>query len=61
MARFLPRLLNALQAQHGVILDVIIVDRESTDDSRALIARYPKVKVVSEAAAEHLFFCYEDM
>lgn len=76
-ARFLPRLLETLRAQRGVELELIVVDRQSTDGSPALLAAQPDVKVVVEppesglvagyhagtavAAGELLFFCNEDM
>jgi GT2 family glycosyltransferase len=76
-ARFLPRLLATLRAQRAVDLEIIIVDRQSTDDSAAILAGNPDLKVVIEppetglvagyhagaaaAAGELLFFCNEDM
>ncbi len=76
-ARFLPRLLATLRAQRAVDLEIIIVDRQSTDDSAAILAADPALKVVVEppetglvagyhagaaaAAGELLFFCNEDM
>lgn len=76
-ARFLPRLIESLQAQEGTPVEIIVVDRESTDDSRAILARHPSIKTVSEppltglvsgyhrgvreATHEHLFFVNEDM
>ncbi len=75
--RFLPRLLDTLRAQRGVELDLIVVDRQSTDGSRAYLASQPDVRVLTEppetglvagyhagsavAAGELLFFCNEDM
>ena len=76
-ARFLPRLLETLGAQRGVELEIVVVDRESTDESGAILAQHPRVKVVSEppqsglvsgyhrgylaSTKEHLFFINEDM
>lgn len=76
-ARFLPRLLETLQAQRGVEVEIIVVDRESRDESAALLAGFPAVRVLSEPAqtglvsgyhrgaqvARHdrLFFSNEDM
>lgn len=76
-ARFLPRLLDSLEAQRDVQLEIIVVDRQSTDDSAAIIARHPGVRVVNEtpltglvsgyhrgysaSTCEHLFFINEDM
>jgi GT2 family glycosyltransferase len=75
--RFLPRLLETLQAQKGVQAEVIVVDRHSRDRSRQLLAVHPDVAVceeppesglvsgyasaVAQARHEHLFFCNEDM
>ena len=76
-AKYLPRLLETLKAQVDVTLEVIIVDRNSIDDSPKILAQHPDVKVVQEppesglvagyaagvpyARHEHLFFCNEDM
>jgi GT2 family glycosyltransferase len=76
-AQYLPRLLETLKAQEDVTLEIIVVDRNSTDDSPKILAQYPDVKVVQEppesglvagysagvpyARYEHLFFCNEDM
>lgn len=46
--RFLPRLLESLRAQRGVELEIIVVDRHSTDGSGAYLASQPDVRVVSE-------------
>jgi GT2 family glycosyltransferase len=76
-AKYLPRLLETLKAQERVTLEIIIVDRNSIDDSPKILAQHPEVKVVKEppetglvagyaagvphARYEHLFFCNEDM
>ncbi len=76
-AKYLPRLLETLKAQEGVTLEITVVDRNSTDDSRAILAQHPDVKVITEppesglvagyaagvphARYERLFFCNEDM
>ncbi len=76
-ARYLPKLLESLKSQQGVTLEIIIVDRHSTDESAAILAQHPDVRVVKEppesglvagyhagvphARYEHLFFCNEDM
>jgi GT2 family glycosyltransferase len=76
-AKWLPRLLETLKAQEEVELEIIIVDRNSTDESAAILASHADVKVVSHrpetglvcgydegfALATHdlLFFCNEDM
>jgi N-acetylglucosaminyl-diphospho-decaprenol L-rhamnosyltransferase len=75
--RFLPRLLASLDAQQGVDVQVVVVDRESTDGSRSFLAARPTVTVVTEPAAsglvagyhaavpaadsDLLFFCNEDL
>lgn len=76
-AKYLPRLIETLRGQRGVAVEIIVVDRNSTDESAAILARHPDVRVVSEppesglvtgyavgaerATAELLFFCNEDM
>jgi N-acetylglucosaminyl-diphospho-decaprenol L-rhamnosyltransferase len=76
-ARFLPRLLETLKGQQGVTLQLIVVDRESKDESHQILAQHPDVEVISEppesglvagyhkgvTRARHdlLFFCNEDM
>ena len=76
-ARFLPRLLESLKNQAGVRTEIIVVDRESVDDSREVLRGFPEVKVLSEtprsglvtgycvglqaATSDLLFFCNEDM
>src|SRR5260370_20112835 len=75
--RFLPKLLSSLRAQRGVTLEIIVVDRHSTDGSLELLNREPDIIVVQappelglvagyasgvpRAACENLFFCNEDM
>ncbi len=76
-AKYLPKLLETLTAQRNVEFEIIIVDRNSTDDSPNILANWPAVRIVSEPpetglvtgyaiGAEHarhdqLFFCNEDM
>lgn len=76
-AKYLPRLINTLKKQEGVELELIVVDRNSTDDSDSILAGFPGIKVVKYAPeyglvagytaglphASHdlLFFCNEDM
>jgi GT2 family glycosyltransferase len=76
-AKWLPRLLETLKAQVGVEVEIIIVDRNSTDESDSILAQHPDVKVhkhppetglvcgydegVPHASHELLFFCNEDM
>lgn len=76
-AKYLPKLLETLRAQRGVQLEIIVVDRRSTDESAAILRAAPHVIVVDEppesglvtgyavgaerATAELLFFCNEDM
>jgi len=75
--RFLPRLVETLRAQRDVTLEIIIVDRESTDGSLEYLKDFPDIRVVSEPATTGLvagyaagaklascdlfFFCNEDM
>lgn len=76
-ARFLPKLLSSLADQRMCECEVIVVDRQSTDDSLTILAQHPHVRVISEppetglvsgyalgakiARFDHLFFCNEDM
>jgi GT2 family glycosyltransferase len=76
-ARFLPRLIDSLLTQEGVELEIVVVDRQSTDGSAAILARHPEIRVISEppetglvagyhrgvasACSELLFFSNEDM
>lgn len=76
-AKYLPKLLETLHCQRGVDIDIVIVDRNSTDESHAILAKYPGVNVVQEppesglvtgyaigaatATSDLLFFCNEDM
>jgi GT2 family glycosyltransferase len=66
-----------LKAQRDVTLEVIIVDRNSSDESAKILAEHPDVRVVREppesglvagysvgvpyAKHEYFFFCNEDM
>jgi GT2 family glycosyltransferase len=76
-ARYLPKLLETLRAQRGVEVEIIVVDRNSSDESASILANCQGVKVVQEppesglvtgydvgavhATTELLFFCNEDM
>jgi len=76
-AKYLPRLLETLKAQREVELQIIVVDRHSTDESHAILSEHPDVLVVAEppesglvsgydtgslhAIHPNLFFCNEDM
>jgi len=76
-ARYLTRLLDTLIAQSGVEIEIIVVDRHSTDTSMEILGRYPSVRVVQErpesglvagyavgakaAGNPLLFFCNEDL
>jgi GT2 family glycosyltransferase len=76
-AKYLPKLLETLRAQRDVRLDLIVVDRHSTDDSASILTTAPDVRVVQEppqsglvtgyaVGAAHareslVFFCNEDM
>jgi GT2 family glycosyltransferase len=75
--RFLPRLLSSLRAQRGVTLEIIVVDRHSTDGSLGLLSQESDITVIQtppelglvagyasgvpKSACENLFFCNEDM
>lgn len=76
-AKYLPRLLETLRVQREVELQIIVVDRCSTDETHSILKGFPDVEVVSEppesglvtgydvgvghARHPHLFFCNEDM
>lgn len=76
-SKYLRKLLDTLKEQVNVQLQIIIVDRNSTDDSLSIIKEYPDVKVVflapehglvagyhhgyKEALYDLLFFCNEDI
>ena len=57
--RFLPRLLESLRAQRGVALELIVVDRQSTDGSVGFLAAQPDVRVVTEPPQSGLVTGYE--
>jgi GT2 family glycosyltransferase len=75
--KFLPRLLESLRHQQDVALEIIVVDRDSTDGSREFLSAQDGIKVVSHppqhglvsgysqglrvASGEKIFFCNEDM
>ncbi|MES2307872.1 MAG: glycosyltransferase family 2 protein [Verrucomicrobiota bacterium] len=74
---FLPRLIESLRAQQGVELEIIIVDRKSTDGSLDFLRDVSEIQLITEppetglvagyhagskiATRENLFFCNEDM
>jgi N-acetylglucosaminyl-diphospho-decaprenol L-rhamnosyltransferase len=76
-AQYLPKLLQSLKEQRDVELQLIVVDRNSKDDSARILAEHPDVEVIQEgpesglvagyavgavrARHPHLFFCNEDM
>ena len=76
-AKYLPRLLSTLHKQEGVELEIIVVDRYSSDDSDAILAANQGVKVIKHppetglvdgyargmevSAHDLLFFMNEDM
>jgi GT2 family glycosyltransferase len=75
--RFLPNLLSSLRAQRGVTLEIIVVDRHSTDKSLEILSQQSDITVLhappelglvagyaaglTKAVSENLFFCNEDM
>jgi GT2 family glycosyltransferase len=75
--RFLPKLLSSLRAQRGVIFEIIVVDRHSTDKSLLILSQQSDITVVHvppelglvagyaagvpKAVFGNLFFCNEDM
>ena len=75
--RFLPNLLSSLRAQRDVTLEIIVVDRHSTDKSLEILSQQSDITVVHvppelglaagyaagalKAACGNLFFCNEDM
>jgi GT2 family glycosyltransferase len=76
-AQYLLKLLETLRAQRGVDVEIIVVDRNSTDESAGILAANPDVMVIKEppesglvtgyavgaghATTDLLFFCNEDM
>src|SRR5438132_1364347 len=76
-ARYLPRFLETVRTQIGVELEIIVVDRNSTDDSNAILEQHAEIRMVAEppesglvagystgvryAQFDHLFFCNEDL
>ncbi|WP_395739479.1 glycosyltransferase family 2 protein [Prosthecobacter sp.] len=44
--KYLPRLVESLRAQEHIEVELIIVDRQSTDDSPAFYAQNPWIKVI---------------
>lgn len=76
-AKYLPRLFESLYAQRGVELEIIVVDRNSSDASDSILAAHSKVQVIKHppetglvcgyaigaerATKELLYFCNEDM
>jgi GT2 family glycosyltransferase len=75
--KYLPKLVETLKAQKGVHVELIIVDRNSSDKSDLFFAQHTEIKVVKEPAETGLvsgyhagslhatnsllFFCNEDM
>jgi len=76
-ARWLPRLFETLKQQRGVTLEIVVVDRNSTDESDAILSQQAGVVVIkhppetglvsgyavgADHATSDLFFCCnEDM
>jgi GT2 family glycosyltransferase len=75
--KYLTRLLDSLGSQKGVELQIIVVDRNSSDSSEKILAQYPNICVLNEppesglvsgyhagvnsAIHPNVFFCNEDM
>ncbi len=75
--QYLPRLMESLKGQIGCELEIIVVDRKSTDESASFLKSISGITVISEppesglvagyhvgslrATKENLFFCNEDM
>jgi len=75
--RFLTKLLDSLYAQKKVNIEIIIVDRNSTDSSLEVLKKYSEVKIIQEppetgnvsgytkgiqlAQKDKFFFCNEDL
>jgi GT2 family glycosyltransferase len=75
--RFLPKLLESLRAQRNVTLEIIVVDRNSTDSSQSYLATQGDVKVIEHqpqtglasgysagyrvATGDKIYFSNEDM
>ncbi len=75
--RFLPKLLESLRAQRNTTLEIIVVDRNSTDGSQAYLAKQPDLRVIQHpahtglasgysagyllATQDHIYFSNEDM
>jgi|GEM_PF-841242 len=76
-AKYLPRLISTLLKQECIDLELVIVDRNSSDESDEILAKNPSIKVVkyppesglvagytaglSTATHDFIFFCNEDM
>jgi hypothetical protein len=76
-AKYLRKLLDSLRAQQRVELEIIVVDRNSKDESAEILAEYKEVRVMQTppetglvygyhegykmASHDLLFFCNEDM
>lgn len=76
-AKYLPRLFETLRSQRGVELEIIVVDRNSSDASDSILAGHPEVRVIKHppetglvcgyavgaevATKDLLYFCNEDM
>lgn len=76
-AKYLPRLFESLTAQRGVEMEIIVVDRNSSDASDSILAAHAEIQVIKHppetglvcgyavgaerATKELLYFCNEDM
>lgn len=76
-AKYLSRLFETLYGQIGLNLEIIVVDRNSSDESDSILACYPDIRVIKHrpetglvcgyaigaeiATKKLLYFCNEDM
>lgn len=45
-AKYLPRLFESLSTQRGVELEIIVVDRNSSDTSGSILAAHTEIQVI---------------
>ncbi|WP_395750201.1 glycosyltransferase family 2 protein [Prosthecobacter sp.] len=58
--KYLPRLIQSLREQEKVAVELIIVDRQSTDDSPAFYAQNPWIKVIQHPPEKGLVSGYAE-